>query len=96
MRLVIADTSPLNYLVLIEQVEILPALFEKVFVPQLCGTNCDTMRLRRASAAGSPIRLLGWKSCWRGMITMTPIYGVLTTANELRSCLRSKSGVISC
>ena len=35
MRLVVADTSPLNYLVLIEQVEILPALFEKVFVPQI-------------------------------------------------------------
>jgi predicted nucleic acid-binding protein len=35
MRLVVADTSPLNYLVLIEQIEILPALFEKVFVPQI-------------------------------------------------------------
>src|SRR5436190_1826704 len=35
MRLVVADSSPLNYLVLIGQVEILPALFEKVFVPQI-------------------------------------------------------------
>ncbi len=35
MRLVVADTSPLNYLVLIEQIEILPGLFEKVFVPQI-------------------------------------------------------------
>jgi Uncharacterised protein family (UPF0175) len=35
IRLVVADTSPLNYLVLIGQVEILPALFEKVFVPQV-------------------------------------------------------------
>jgi predicted nucleic acid-binding protein len=34
MRLVVADTGPLNYLVLIEQIEVLPALFEKVFVPQ--------------------------------------------------------------
>ena len=34
MRLVVADTGPLNYLVLIEQIEILPALFENVFVPQ--------------------------------------------------------------
>ena len=34
MRLVVADTGPLNYLVLIEQIELLPALFEKVFVPQ--------------------------------------------------------------
>jgi predicted nucleic acid-binding protein len=35
MRLVVADTSPLNYLVLIGQIEILPALFERVFVPQI-------------------------------------------------------------
>jgi len=35
MRLVVADTSPLNYLILIGQIEILPALFEKVFVPQI-------------------------------------------------------------
>ena len=34
MRLVVADTGPLNYLILIEQIELLPVLFEKVFVPQ--------------------------------------------------------------
>ena len=41
MRLVVAGTSPLNYLVLIEQAEILAALFEKVFVPQIV---CDELR----------------------------------------------------
>src|ERR1700730_12468932 len=35
MRLVVADSSPLNYLVWIEQVEILPALFERIFVPEV-------------------------------------------------------------
>ena len=35
MRVVVADTSPLNYLVLIGQIESLPALFEKVFAPQI-------------------------------------------------------------
>ena len=34
MRLVVADTAPLNYLVLIGEVELLSALFEKVFVPE--------------------------------------------------------------
>jgi predicted nucleic acid-binding protein len=34
MRLVVADTGPLNYLVLIEQIDILTTL-EKVFVPQI-------------------------------------------------------------
>jgi predicted nucleic acid-binding protein len=32
-RLVIADTSPINYLLLIGHIDILPALFEKVIVP---------------------------------------------------------------
>ena len=31
---VIADTSPLNYLVLIRQIELLPRLFTEVFVPE--------------------------------------------------------------
>src|SRR5437773_1528349 len=34
MRLVIADTGPLNYLVLIGESDILPTLFGKVFVPE--------------------------------------------------------------
>jgi predicted nucleic acid-binding protein len=34
MRLVVADTGPLNYLVLIEAIELLPKLFEKVFTPE--------------------------------------------------------------
>jgi predicted nucleic acid-binding protein len=33
VRIVIADTGPINYLVLIGQSEILPALFEKVIIP---------------------------------------------------------------
>ena len=33
MRLVVADTGPLNYLLLIDAIELLPKLFEKVFAP---------------------------------------------------------------
>src|SRR5712691_1618740 len=33
MTVVVADTSPLNYLVLIGQIEILPALYSSVLVP---------------------------------------------------------------
>jgi predicted nucleic acid-binding protein len=32
-RLVVADTGPLNYLILIEAIEVLPRLFEQVLVP---------------------------------------------------------------
>ena len=33
MKLVIADTGPINYLLLIGHIEILPELFEKVILP---------------------------------------------------------------
>lgn len=33
MRLVVADTSPINYLVLIDAIEVLPKLFERIFIP---------------------------------------------------------------
>lgn len=33
MRLVIADTGPINYLVLIEHIDMLPRLFERIAVP---------------------------------------------------------------
>jgi predicted nucleic acid-binding protein len=33
MRAVVADTAPLSYLVLISTVEILPRLYERVWIP---------------------------------------------------------------
>jgi predicted nucleic acid-binding protein len=33
MRLVVADTGPVNYLVLIEAIDVLPRLFEQILVP---------------------------------------------------------------
>lgn len=32
--IVVADTTPLNYLVLIDEIDLLPALFDKVLIPQ--------------------------------------------------------------
>jgi predicted nucleic acid-binding protein len=40
MRLVVADTGPLHYLVLISHIEILPMLFETVFIPSVV---CDEL-----------------------------------------------------
>jgi predicted nucleic acid-binding protein len=34
MRLVVADTGPINYLILIEAIDLLPKLFETIFVPK--------------------------------------------------------------
>lgn len=56
MRLVIADTSSINYLLLIGYIDILPALFEKVIVP---AAVCEELKHPKAPAfvrnwAGNP------------------------------------------
>jgi predicted nucleic acid-binding protein len=59
MRLVVADTGPLNYLVLIEAIELLPKLFEKVFTPEAVRAellDLDAPTVVRAWAAQPP----GW------------------------------------
>ena len=48
MRVVIADTGPLNYLLLIDQISLLPQLFETVHIP-------DTVRAELADAAAPQI-----------------------------------------
>ena len=57
MRLVVADTGPLNYLVLIDAIELLPKLFEKVFVPEAVRAELvhqDAPAVVRAWAAQPP------------------------------------------
>ena len=59
MRLVVADTGPLNYLVLIEAIELLPKLFEKVFTPEAVRDELldqDAPAVVRAWVAQAP----GW------------------------------------
>jgi len=46
MKVVIADTSPLNYLILVDAVHILPRLFGRVMIPDLV--------LRELTGEGAP------------------------------------------
>ena len=46
--IVIADTGPVNYLILIGEIEILPALFQRVVVP---ASVCEELRRPRAPDA---------------------------------------------
>jgi len=41
MRVVVADTSPLRYLLQIDQIELLPRLFEKILIPSVV---CDELK----------------------------------------------------
>jgi predicted nucleic acid-binding protein len=48
VQLVIADTGPINYLILIGHIDILPALFERVILPAVVR---DEMKHRKAPTA---------------------------------------------
>ena len=70
MRLVVADTSPLNYLVLIGQVEILPALFERIFVPQTVRNE-----LRQNEAPESVRRWIAAPPSWLEIVPTEQVNG---------------------
>ena len=50
MTVVVADTSPLNYLALIEIVDVLPRLYGTIVVPE------EVLAELRASGAPDPVR----------------------------------------
>ena len=52
MLLVVADTSPLRYLVQIEQINLLPRLFEKIFLPSVVAENCAIRQRHLLSNSG--------------------------------------------
>lgn len=52
--IVVSDTSPILYLLLIEQLELLPLLYQRVLIPEAV---CDEML-----ATGAPVALQQWVS----------------------------------
>ena len=60
MRLVIGDTGPINYLILIGHIEILPVLFEKVILPAVVQNELTSIRVPLPVRQWAPIRQPGW------------------------------------
>jgi hypothetical protein len=59
--IVVADTSPINYLLLIKEIDILPKMYGKVVIPRAVNEDlCDRLRLR-SFGLGSARPLLGSK-----------------------------------
>lgn len=50
--IVVSDTSPLNYLILIDQIDILPKLFGEVVIPQVV--------LNELGGEGAPEKVIEW------------------------------------
>ena len=62
MRAVIADTGPINYLVLTGDTEILPVLFEKVLIPAAVWDERNHVDAAGCCyAVGSSANRSGWK-----------------------------------
>jgi len=65
MLLVVADTSPLRYLVEIGQIGLLPQLFEKIFIPSLVYNE-----LRHPAA---PASVRAWANSRPGWLEVLPV-----------------------
>ena len=66
--MVVSDTSPLNYLVLIDQVNLLPQLYDRVLIPESV--------LEELSATETPQVVRNWATNlpeWIGVLPATPI-----------------------
>ena len=65
MRLVVADTSPIRYLVQIGQIDLLSLLFERIFLPGAVGNEL--------SHASAPTAVRAWMSQLPGWVEMSPV-----------------------
>jgi len=58
---VVADTSPINYLVLIEQIDLLTRLYTRILIPPAVLAELKHPLAPKPVATGPAIRLNGWK-----------------------------------
>ncbi|MGD1073739.1 MAG: hypothetical protein ABSB15_26815 [Bryobacteraceae bacterium] len=87
MTVVISDTSPINYLILIGQIELLPALYRRVLIPDVV--------LSELLDEGSPTVVVAWASMlpdWAEVV-ITPVgaSGSALDAGELAAITLAES-----
>jgi hypothetical protein len=95
VRLVIADTSPINYLLLIGHIEILPALFERVILP---AAVCEELKHPKA-----PLVVRNWVAAPPSSVDVRPssllkmpLWKPLMQVKPPRLFLRSSFVLICC
>jgi predicted nucleic acid-binding protein len=57
MQGIVSDTTPLNYLVLIKAIDILPRLYERVPIPPAVRAELETRRITAYAAANNYVTL---------------------------------------
>ncbi len=75
MTVVIADTSPLNYLILIEEIELLPRLYGRVVVPHEV--------LSELKDSGAPSRVCDWATKPPGWLEVRTVYPGASSLSQL-------------
>jgi hypothetical protein len=79
VKVVIADTSPINYLVLIDAIEILPQLYGRVIVPNDVLAELTDPGTPKKVASGWAESPIGWKS------GLYPPYTTLLSENSTQA-----------
>lgn len=69
-RVVISDTSPLRYLVLIGQAEVLPSLYSEIFIPEAVASE-----LRHAATPDVVRQWIEHVPSWLHIVTPTSVEG---------------------
>jgi predicted nucleic acid-binding protein len=73
--IVVADTSPINYLLLIDQIDLLPRLFQQIIIP-------DVVRDEMVDPS-APLLLQQWIANPPSWLTVQTVSGVDATLNAL-------------
>jgi predicted nucleic acid-binding protein len=85
VRFVVADTTPLNYLLLIDHIDLLPELFETVRVPDIVRDEL--------TAAGAPPVVQAWISSPPVWLIVDPTPALTTTTANLDAGERAATAV---
>ena len=85
--IVIADTTPLNHLILIDRANILQALYGRVIIPRALLAELQVQATRQRSKRGSVIAQIGWK-CTKPRFIRIRAWTNLTRASVKRSSWR--------
>jgi|SRR5271157_1741384 len=77
MRVVVADTSPLNYLILIDCVDLLRSLYQQIVIPAEV--------FHGLTVVGAPLLVAGWvgkRPDWVEILSVAPGAALPLAANE--------------
>jgi len=96
MTVVVADTSPLNYLMLVGQIEILHALYRRVVVPPEVSPNWPIVGPRSRFWIGLSHGPNGWRYSRFERTRPTPPYSRSTPESAQRFFWRKRNPMFCC